>query len=211
MRIIRRASFTAVPWKNGGGITHEAIRVPASGEPFLWRVSVAEVATSGPFSDFSSYDRKMVLLKGGGVALRFANGTKQALAAVGDLAEFDGALAAECELVDGACVDLNLIVAKRLPDVRARVARVGDGLTIRRAAHEVILAFAIDRSMELFAAGGSALLQPWDLALVPDGEELTVRPAGGDGPTGAAGVAGVATGAAAGAMVFLAALPAQYL
>ena len=27
LRILRRASFKTVPWKNGGGVTHEAIRV----------------------------------------------------------------------------------------------------------------------------------------------------------------------------------------
>jgi hypothetical protein len=49
LQIIRKSSFTAMPWKNGGGITHEAIPVPASSDPFRWRVSVAHVDASGPF------------------------------------------------------------------------------------------------------------------------------------------------------------------
>jgi uncharacterized protein len=195
MQIIRRSSFKSVPWKNGGGITHEAIRVPAAGDPFRWRVSVANVEASGPFSDFSGYDRKMILLKGKGVELRFANGAKRVLEAVGDLAEFDGALAADCELIDGACIDLNLIVAKGLPDVRARVVRLRDPLTVRPAAHEVILAFAIDGTMDLSGGGRSDRLEAWDLALVPGGEELSVRGAGG-------------SRALDGASLFLAELPA---
>ena len=62
LQVIRRASFTATPWKNGGGITHEALRVPASEYPFRFRVSVAHIDASGPFSEFAEYQRKMVLL-----------------------------------------------------------------------------------------------------------------------------------------------------
>jgi environmental stress-induced protein Ves len=74
--IIRRSSFTALPWRNGGGITHEAIRVPPTGDAFLWRVSVAQIDSSGPFSDFAGYDRKMVLLRGRGIALEFGSGER---------------------------------------------------------------------------------------------------------------------------------------
>src|SRR6266568_2999843 len=108
LQIIRKSSFTATPWKNGGGITHEAIRVPASGDAYRWRVSVAHIDASGPFSEFAAYNRKMVLLRGAGIELRFADGTHKALRKVGELAEFDGALAAHCELLNGPCVDLNL-------------------------------------------------------------------------------------------------------
>src|SRR5271170_5764644 len=118
MRIIRQSDFTATPWKNGGGITHEAIRVPASGDPFRWRVSVAHIEASGPFSDFTGYNRKMVLLRGAGVALAFASGERRVLRNMGDLAEFDGALSTHCELLGGPCVDLNLMVSKSLGEVQ---------------------------------------------------------------------------------------------
>ena len=77
LQVIRRSSFTATPWKNGGGITHEAIRVPATGDPFRWRISVAHIDASGPFSDFAGYNRKMMLLKGAGIELRFADGARR--------------------------------------------------------------------------------------------------------------------------------------
>ena len=93
MQIIRQSEFRSTPWKNGGGITREAIRVPASGDPFRWRVSVAHIDQSGPFSDFAAYNRIMVLLRGGGVALRFSSGGERLLRNVGDVVEFDGALA----------------------------------------------------------------------------------------------------------------------
>ncbi len=97
LKIVRKGSFTATPWKNGGGITHEAFRVPAAGDPFRWRVSVAHIEASGPFSEFAAHERKMVLLQGAGVELRFADGVKQTLREVGQLIQFDGAVAAHCE------------------------------------------------------------------------------------------------------------------
>jgi uncharacterized protein len=175
MQIVRQASFKAVPWKNGGGITHEAMRVPADGERFRWRVSVARVDVSGPFSDFAGYERKMVLLKGGGVELRFADGTVRALRAVGEMTQFDGALAAECELIDGPCIDLNLIVAKQLPDVSARVVRLRETLTVPSAAGRVTLAFPIDAAVAIVCGNGDRLvLDAWDLALIPAGQGVTL-------------------------------------
>src|ERR1700683_2412718 len=114
IKVIRRSSFKTTPWKNGGGIPHEAIRVPPTGDAFLWRVSVAQIDASGPFSDFAGYDRKMVLLRGRGIALEFGDGQRCALRNPADSVDFDGAMPARCELLDGPCMDLNLMVAKSL-------------------------------------------------------------------------------------------------
>ena len=93
MRIVRQSQFKASPWKNGGGITHEAMRSPPTGDPFRWRVSVAHIDASGPFSDFAGYARTMVLLRGAGIGLKLSDGTHRTMRAAGDLAQFDGALA----------------------------------------------------------------------------------------------------------------------
>ena len=166
LQVIRKASFTATPWKNGGGITHEAIRVPASGDPFRWRVSVAHIDASGPFSEFAEYNRKMVLLRGAGIELRFADGTHKTLRKVGELVEFDGALAAHCELLNGPCVDLNLMVSK--PDgVAVRVERFIESLAVSAARNETTLVFAIDRRLALgITTGKTVTLEPWDLAVL---------------------------------------------
>jgi len=166
LRIIRKSSFTATPWKNGGGITHEAIRVPENGDPFRWRVSVAHIDASGPFSDFAAYDRKMVLLRGAGIDLRFAGGEHRTLRKAGDLVEFDGALSTYCELLDGPCVDLNLMVAKQHP-AAVRVEHFIESLALRASRGETLLALAIDRKVALTVnAGKTVTLEPWDLALL---------------------------------------------
>ena len=163
LQVIRKSSYKAAPWKNGGGITHEALRIPPAGDPFRWRVSVAHIDASGPFSDFSGYDRKMVLLQGAGVELRFADGAHQALRKVGDLQS------AHCELLHGPCVDLNLIVSKA-DGAAVRVERFIETLALSAARDETLLIFAIERRVMLeINRGKTVTLEPWDLAMLSHG------------------------------------------
>jgi uncharacterized protein len=168
IKIIRRSSFTATPWKNGGGITHEAIRVPLTGDAFLWRVSVAQIDSSGPFSDFAGYDRKMVLLRGQGIALKFGSADRRTLRSVGDWVEFDGALSTHCELLDGPCMDFNLMVSNSL-HTAARIERLSEPKRVAAIHGETTLIFGILDPLSLVSsAGESALLEPWDLAILKD-------------------------------------------
>ena len=52
-----------MPWKNGGGSTTELLVEPAGATlqtGFRWRLSMAALETSGPFSRFEGHDRTMV-------------------------------------------------------------------------------------------------------------------------------------------------------
>lgn len=193
VEIRRRASFTATRWKNGGGVTHEAIRVPASGDRFRWRVSVAEIAASGPFSDFTGYQRKMVLLAGSGLRLHFQDGGRSELRRPGDLVEFDGAQAVQCELIAGPCADLNLIAANGVEVEEVCVERLASPLVLCRREGQTALIFAVGGGAIVESeAAEPAELGPWDLAVL----------------SGCAGTALVRAGAvqASGAAVFLAKL-----
>jgi environmental stress-induced protein Ves len=169
LKIIRKLSFTAIPWKNGGGVTHEAIRVPSGGDSFLWRVSVAHIDSSGPFSDFAGYRRNMVLLQGLGLTLKFGNGEQCALRKIGDSVEFDGSFATHCDLLNGPCVDLNFMSSKSV-QASARVVRVHESLPVRVDHTEAALIFSIEAPLSLESdAGDIVRLEPWDLAMVSHG------------------------------------------
>jgi environmental stress-induced protein Ves len=171
LKIIRQSSFTATPWKNGGGITHEAMRVPAVGDSFLWRVSVAYIDSSGPFSDFAGYSRRMVLLRGAGLKLKFDNAEQCVLRKIGDSVEFDGAMPTHCDLLRGPCVDLNFMVSKSLR-AEARIVRLDQSSTAL-AAPQSALIFSIEAPLLLDGDSGESLrLEPWDLAVFSQG---TVR------------------------------------
>jgi hypothetical protein len=178
----------ATPWKNGGGITHEAIRVPAGSKPFLWRVSIARIDAAGPFSDFAGYNRTMVLLRGDGMALHFANGEHKVLRQIGDLAEFDGALPAHCELLGGSCLDLNLMAAKSLGAVPARVQRLTAPLQVSACALETLLLACVCGRIVHEGADEQqgerrAPLEPGDLAVIAQSAGALFKPAETSGET----------------------------
>ena len=66
MQILRAADRGAVPWKNGGGVTRDVAASPpgATLDTFDWRISIAEIAASGPFSRFPGIDRRLAVLDG---------------------------------------------------------------------------------------------------------------------------------------------------
>jgi environmental stress-induced protein Ves len=176
MRIVRQSQFKSSPWKNGGGITHEAMRSPSRGDVFRWRVSVAHIDTSGPFSDFAGYARTMVLLRGAGIALKLSDGTRRDLRAVGEMAQFDGALGVECELLSGPCVDLNLMTSNAMGPVRARIERLQGPLSYALRADESMLVFPIVAAVEIQADDADAtVLEPWDLAVLGGAAALSGR------------------------------------
>jgi uncharacterized protein len=166
MQIVRYNSLIAAPLKNRGGMTREAIRVPADADRFDWRVSFAQIDTSGPFSDFSGYERHMVLLRGGGVRLEFAGGKHTTLLKIGDSAHFDGAVATHGKLLDGSCIDLNLIVSKSLQATKVRVMRVTGTEDWPALVGQLTLAIALDGDFVVEDVHGeSATLAQWDLAV----------------------------------------------
>ncbi|NNM62656.1 MAG: hypothetical protein HKM03_10845 [Steroidobacteraceae bacterium] len=166
MRLIRRDAYTTTRWRNGGGVTHEAVRVPAATDEYLWRLSIAEIAESGPFSDFSGYRRHMLLLGGRGVELRFANGERRLLREVGDLVEFDGGLRTDCELLAGPCTDLNLMTAPPIAAVGARVLDVREPLELRHRAGDTSLIFCMHGALQVREGELLQELGPWDLGIL---------------------------------------------
>ena len=106
---LKEGDFRRERWKNGGGETTELARHEEDGR-WVWRVSVAEVARDGPFSDFTGYDRMIVLLEGKGMELRFAGRESQRIDHVHQPFAFDGGWKTDCRLLGGPVRDLNVIV-----------------------------------------------------------------------------------------------------
>ena len=88
---------------------------------------------------------------------------------VGDSAQFDGAAAPHCDLLDGPCVDLNFMVAESLRS-DARVLRLDKDLFTPASPAGPALIFSIEAPLLLEAAGFEPVrLEPWDLAVVSQG------------------------------------------
>lgn len=114
VRILREAEYRAMPWKNGGGTTHEVDVFGDAAEPArpLWRLSIATIERDGPFSDFSGYDRTIVALEGNGVELAFDGGERVRLTRAQQSFSFRGELGVAGRLLDGPVRDFNVMTRR---------------------------------------------------------------------------------------------------
>jgi environmental stress-induced protein Ves len=136
-----RATLPAAPWKNGGGLTHEIVcQPPGAGlDNFEWRVSIALIASDGPFSAFGGVDRVITLLDGAGVRLRSADGqVDHVLNAALQPFAFAGEAAVVAERIDGDCADFNLMT--RRATCRGDVRVLCASGAVPPAAHGLLLA-----------------------------------------------------------------------
>ena len=116
MEVIHRsaADFLSMPWKNGGGHTKQLAIFPKTAsfaDPFLWRLSLAEISLSGPFSTFTGYDRHIVQVSGSHLRLDHGEGGVKDLC-LEQPYSFSGDLSTSCILKNGPAQDINLMVRR---------------------------------------------------------------------------------------------------
>jgi uncharacterized protein len=102
--------YRSMPWRNGTGVTREIAREPPIGEDFRWRLSLATVASSGPFSSYPGYRRSVTLIEGEGFQLKVGGQNPWVLDRVGATALFPGDASAHCTLINGPSTDVSLMV-----------------------------------------------------------------------------------------------------
>jgi uncharacterized protein len=157
--VLRAAERTAVPWKNGGGVTREVAVSPAGSAlgAFDWRVSIAEVEVAGPFSSFPGIDRRMAVLRGR--LTLFIDGQPAVTLSPGSAAvSFPGEVPVFAEPLGGSVTDLN---------VMTRRGRFSAALTRCTVAASLVL--PADATTTLLIAGSALRLRcgPEDFALAP--------------------------------------------
>lgn len=116
MRILRRAEYRRMPWKNGQGLTEEVAIFPP-GSPldgFDWRISIAHVSVAGPFSPFPGVDRSIALLDGDGLALDLPNGDVAPVTSGEPPFSFPGEWDIRSRNIGGPTIDLNVMTRRDL-------------------------------------------------------------------------------------------------
>jgi environmental stress-induced protein Ves len=117
MLFLSPSDYKIMPWKNGGGTTTEIAIYPEntviSSGSFIWRVSIAEVASNGPFSRFPNYDRHIMLIAGNGMVLDAGSAGKIVLDRLYEPASFSGDWLIEGALKAGPVRDFNVISARK--------------------------------------------------------------------------------------------------
>jgi hypothetical protein len=167
LRRLRPADYRVMPWKNGLGTTTEiAVHPPGAGlDAFTWRVSIADLGASGPFSTFAGYDRILLQIEGAPMRLSHAGGVEHALRLLAPY-RFAGELDTYGTLEAPPARDFNVMVRREAASADVSVHALDAGATARVAGEaETWLVSALngeasiemDGEREACAAGESLL------------------------------------------------------
>jgi len=164
MRILRASDHKRMPWKNGKGETVEIAVFPesASVDTFDWRISMAPVASDGPFSVFPGIDRTLSILTGDGMMLSVEGMAPRVLGQKSVPFSFPGDAKTEAMLQSGPITDLNVMT--RRGRFSHRVMRVEQGGEI---------GFSADAALVILVVTGKAQvsqveLDPLDAVILDD-------------------------------------------
>ncbi|WP_377702104.1 HutD family protein [Pseudoduganella sp. UC29_71] len=172
-KLIQYASLHATPWKNGGGSTTEIAIAPngATFDNFDWRISLATISQSGPFSLFPGIDRTLTLVNGPCVVLDVGNERKVALSEREPVVAFPGEIAVSATVSDGPTTDFNVMTrrARCTHQLERRVVR--DFSTLERRSPTTIVFLADGESLTMISADERVAMVRYD-ALVLSTEDV---------------------------------------
>lgn len=135
VRKIVPAQYRQMPWRNGGGVTSEIAVFPepedgatAIAQPFWWRLSIAAVKESGPFSLFPGYDRTLLMLSGDGMELSIgAEAAPLVVRQPSVPVAFSGDFPTSCKLLGGAVRDFNIMTMRGRVKSQTQVRALSSG------------------------------------------------------------------------------------
>jgi environmental stress-induced protein Ves len=177
-RHLTPADYKRMPWKNGQGSTTELIAATNGEGAFDWRLSIAEVGQSGPFSDFSGYDRFITLIEGAGMTLSFNGRMERRIDKPYAPLPFDGGWQTDCILIDGPLRDFNLMVARHWGYAAMAILRPAAGEACELGVAPVTLLHVFDGAAAVEIGDAKYHLATGDtlcLENAPDSRLLTDR------------------------------------
>jgi environmental stress-induced protein Ves len=179
--LVRFADCAPEPWANGGGVT----RVIAKGRfgegasDYDWRLSVADVSTSGAFSKLPGVDRVITLTDGPNLLLTI-DGQQHTLEPFRPL-PFTGEAATECEVV-APTRDFNVMTRRGVCAAAVNVHTASEALAA--PGHSIVYVISLKGQVEVEQSGGAVELDQFDavpltapgtLRVPDDGRALVVR------------------------------------
>ena len=170
-RVIRSEDLVRVPWKNGGGTTAELAAFPegAHFETFGWRISMADVASDGPFSVFPGIDRTLIVVEGNGIELD-VEGIAYPLNTANPKLSFSGDDITSGRLLSDPIRDLNVMTRRGQFRHRTRFVESGVALLAEETCAAFIVAF--DGSFDVTLGSAIHSLQVLDTLMLEATQDL---------------------------------------
>jgi len=170
--LVRFADCTPEPWANGGGVT----RVIAKGQfgegstDYDWRLSVADVSTSGAFSKLPGVDRVITLTDGPGL-LVIIDGRKHTLDPFRPL-PFTGEATTECEVVEPTR-DFNVMTRRGVCTATVNVCTGSE--TLAAPGDSIVYVISLKGEAEVQLPSGAVNLDQFDAVLLTAAGTLRVK------------------------------------
>ncbi len=144
-------NFKNIPWKNGKGETIElAINDGGTLDDFTWRLSMASVVEDGVFSDFSGYQRNLVLIEGNGISLQHDHNKIDKLSNLLEVANFDGACRTVGNLHAGAITDFNIMTHQEKCLVKVETYNESQNIQLKSA--DLCFVYSLAGEFQLFTS-----------------------------------------------------------
>jgi environmental stress-induced protein Ves len=177
-QLIQYASLRPAPWKNGAGSSTEiAVSPPGAGyDQFDWRISLATIAHSGPFSAFPGVDRSLALVDGDGVLLDFG-AERVVLSPSEPLIEFPGEAAVHATIHAGTTTDFNVMTRRGRCRHRLERTLVRGREVLKRRAGTTLLFLADGESVTLSSPRERIALVRYDAVVLDDEQAWTLEAA----------------------------------
>lgn len=163
-----------MPWKNGGGSTTEIAIGPAGAslDAFDWRISMAQVASDGPFSVFDGIDRTLAVIQGGGMELTIGDRPAVTLGRDSAPLSFPGDTPTTARLMDGEITDLNVMT--RRGRFGHRVVRVTQPMDCQFGGDDIAIVLSLGTT-DVNVSGEHATLENADALLIEARETATFQ------------------------------------
>ncbi|MFJ9776829.1 HutD family protein [Kitasatospora sp. NPDC101157] len=173
IQVLRASERPATPWLNGGGVTREVAGFPAGAglNDFDWRVSLADVASAGPFSPFPGIDRVITLVEGAGMVLT-VDGVERSVDAPFRPFAFPGDATTDCRLLGGEVVDFNVMTRRGRTEAAVDLVTEPGAVQVPPATTVLLVCLAGSASLdgaELTRYDAALLDAPGTHQLRPDG------------------------------------------
>lgn len=174
VEIILAKNLVTSPWKNGGGNTREIKIFPPQShfDDCMWRISLADVKQSGPFSEFPGIDRHIVLTQGTDMLLHHTDSQKTHTLAPFVPYPFAGEDPISSELLKGATSDFNLMVRRDQAKGSVVCWQTAQSIQLSKGYH---LFYSAQDSHELLFAEHAITLQPGDSLYIKNDSALELQ------------------------------------
>ncbi len=176
-RLIPADQRAVVPWRNGGGTTTQLAQglAKASDQDWSWRISLADVEQSGPFSIFTGIDRITCVVEGDGMDLRHEDGSVIALEP-NQPVEYDGGTTVVGVLRKTPIRNFNVMVDRRFLRATVTIVQGPNALSVQTARGKTLFIHMLQGQCSVTPANRSAdTLSTLESLVVEDFGEVSVR------------------------------------